>query len=53
MDISGKNEIWPNLWEKTRRILTVIVIGNMMPKNAKIILDIFQTFVPQTWFARQ
>ena len=38
MDISGKNELCPNLKEKTRRILTVNVIGNIMPKIAKIII---------------
>ena len=34
-DISGKTEDWPNLKETTRTMLTVIVIGNMMPKERK------------------
>ena len=31
-DISGRVESWPNLEENTRRMLTVKVIGNMIPK---------------------
>ena len=38
LDISGKTEDWPNLKETTRTMLTVIVIGNMMPEKAKIII---------------